>query len=179
MWRIPCQLSDPIPEDPTTAVTASFSDASNTSWTFQDKLALFRSTVGDGARCQLDRVGRYQSKLSYWVCTHWPDSLSSQEGDETNFIVSKCVFQGSVDDYRDKLDLFEQRDGWIDIDVLQHEIAVGLSILPATTTFGDAKPMYWSASDEVGLFTMLLVRLLEDREMLQAMPDDDTMFRWV
>jgi hypothetical protein len=105
--------------------------------------------------------------------------LASEEGDETRFIVSDCVFQASLDDYRDKLDQIEHREGWIDIDFLQHDIALGLAILPAQTTFADAKPMYWSAPDEVGQFTILLVRLLEERGMIEAMPDDDTVFRWV
>ncbi len=39
--------------------------------------------------------------------------------------------------------------------------------------------MYWSAADEVGQFTLLLVKLLEERKIIQAMPDDDTVFYWV
>ncbi len=192
MWTLPCRIVSPVPDDPTQSVEAEWVDADERAWRFRDKLVIFREDredredreggdaagVRDGIRCTLLRIGRHQGQLAYWVSTTRPDGLASIPEQRAEFIAREAQFCAQPQDYAAQFETIERNHGFIDIDFLQHAIALGLGVLPPGTGFNDAKPMYWSAGDSVGDFTLGVIRVLLDQRALAEAPDDATLLRW-
>lgn len=160
MWYLPCRLISPIPEDATEYVTAELTDESGRRHTFRDKLAIFRGEDrADGIRCHLQQVGRIEQRFAYWVSTAQPDHVAATPDERTEFVVDHCVFRAQLFDYRHRYSSIRRAapDVPLDIDQLQHRIALALDILPAGTSFDLVKWMYWTTPSDVGDFTLAVL----------------------
>lgn len=183
MWNLPCRVVSPIPDDPTDAVTVEIVDAEGHRFTFTDKLVIFRSgeaNARDAIRCQLIRAGKFDGKIAFWIDTTQPDHVTADQDEHTQFVVRNCFFEANLEPYRARYaDIPRERpDVSIDIDFLQHRIALALGLLPADTAYTDVKWMYWTAPSDVGDFTLAVIRELRERGILEAVEDDDTLLHF-
>lgn len=190
MWTLPCRILPPLPEDlpedMTELVTAEFVDAHGQRWTFRDKLAIFRGSDGpDGIRCRLLRVGRVDGKFVYEVSTAQPDHVAAEQDEREEFVTTSCVFQADPEAYRARFSEIPrdppgaQPEAGIDIDFLQHRIALALGILPPDTPFSAVKWMYWTAHSDLGDFTLAVIRLLLASGALAEVDGDATLLHFV
>lgn len=177
-WFIPCRILSAIPDDPTAFVDAQFQDAVGVRWTLHDKLAIFRGERGeDVVRVTLESLDRDERGLLYSVSTARPDGVAALGG-ETEFTVRELGFAAEPLTDWSWLTRVQRDQGFVDVDLLQHPIALALGLLPSGTPFLDAKPHYWSAGG-LGDFTANIVWQLQARGELEAEPDDPTRLRWV
>ncbi len=160
MWQLPCRVISPVPEDATECVTVEVTDAVGQQYTFHDKLAIVRGEDGaDGIRCRLQRVDRIAGRFAYWVSTAQPDHVAADANEQTEFVVWHCVFRAQPEAYRHRyVDIPREAPGVpIDIDRLQHRIALALDILPSGTSLDSVKWMYWITPSDVGDFTLAVL----------------------
>lgn len=183
MWYVPCRVISAVPKAPTEPVTVEITDAMGRRYTFRDKLAIVRSDddtsgVSDGIRCRLLRVGRLGERFAYWISTAEPDHVAAEQDEQTEFVVSACVFSAQPAAYRHRYAEIprEMPEVSIDIDFLQHRIALALGVLPRDTPFGVVKWMYWTAPSEVGDFTLAVIAELLAMGEIVKVGDDATVF---
>lgn len=183
MWNLPCRVVSPVPDDPTDPVTVEIVDAHGQTWTFTDKLVIFRSgeaNAQDAIRCQLIKVGRVDGKFAFWVDTMRPDHVTADQEQRTEFVVRSCFLTDTAEQHRHRYaDIPRERpDVAIDIDTLQHRIALALGLLPADTPAGVVKWMYWTANSDVGVLTLAIIAELCAAGILVTAEDDDTIFHF-
>lgn len=166
---LPHRLGDP--EDQREPVTAEINDADGRAWQFSDKLANFRGDGPDAIRCTLLELVKVRHLPTYRVSTKQPGAVGTESEDRFEFVTFDTSCGATPEQLAGRLDNIPHQSGPLDIDFVQHDVAVGLGILPPGTSFTDAKSLYWSARNSVGELTLAVLELLAETGAVIKDPD--------